>query len=173
MNSLDLILAAEDILVQGLALLADIGESTYMTTAPAPYNASIGQHYRHVLDHFLCFTTGMEALEIDYDHRARNPRLETDLNYARSITEDLIAILHGYGSDLLTEPCTVRYTVGYSASTPASLRSVVGRELAFCTGHAVHHYAIIRLLCDSVGVGVLPEFGVAPSTLKHRAEVSG
>ena len=60
--------------------------------APEPYSASIGQHYRHVLDHFLCLESGIAAGEIDYDNRERNPQLETDLNYARATTERLIEV---------------------------------------------------------------------------------
>ncbi|HSS97467.1 MAG TPA: DinB family protein, partial [Terriglobales bacterium] len=162
--------AAEDVLQQGLALLTDLNDEIFAALAPSPYNASIGQHFRHVLDHFLCLEAGLLAGEIDYDHRTRDPRLETDLAFARSETERIIRVLKNYQTDLLNQPCSVRYTVGYGKSTPMLIASVLGRELAFCIGHAVHHYAIIRLLCDSIGVGVVPEFGVAPSTLKHRRE---
>jgi len=162
--------ATEDVLLQGLNLLSELNGRGFAAVAPEPYNASIGQHYRHVLDHFLCLEAGMAAGEIDYDNRERNPRLETDLNYARATTERLIEVFRRYDSELLKRPCIVRYSVGYGNTAPVSLPSVVARELAFCIGHAVHHYAIVRLLCDSVGVDVVPEFGVAPSTLKHRAE---
>lgn len=169
MTTVSLVQAAEDVLQQGLALLADLTDETFAAVAPAPYNASIGQHYRHVLDHFLCLEAGLLTGEIDYDKRARDPRLETDLQFARVTTERIIRILKNHPFDL-NQLCSVRYTVGYSKSTPLLIASTVGRELAFCIGHAVHHYAIVRLLCDSVGVGVVPEFGVAPSTLKHRHE---
>jgi hypothetical protein len=162
--------ATEDVLRQGLALLFDLNGETFAALAPEPYNASIGQHYRHVLDHFLCLVSGMAAGEVDYDNRERNPQLETDLDYACAATERLIQVFNRYDLELLSRPCIVRYSVGYGNIAPVRLPSVVARELAFCIGHAVHHYAIVRLLCDSVGVEVVPEFGVAPSTLKHRAE---
>lgn len=162
--------ATEDVLRQGLALLFELNGESFAALAPDPYNASIGQHFRHVLDHFLCLESGMAAGEIDYDNRERNPRLETDLDYARATTERLIQVLNRYDLELLSRPCIVRYSVGYGNIAPVRLPSVVARELAFCIGHSVHHYAIVRLLCDSVGVEVAPEFGVAPSTLKHRAE---
>ena len=162
--------ATEDVLRQGLALLLELNGESFAAVAPEPYGASIGQHYRHVLDHFLCLESGMATGEIDYDNRERNPQLETDLDYARATTERLIEVFRQYDSGLLKRPCIVRYSVGYGNTAPVDLPSVVARELAFCIGHAVHHYAIVRLLCDSVGVEVVPEFGVAPSTLKHRAE---
>ena len=46
--------------------------------------------------------------------------------------------------------------------------STVGRELAYLLSHTIHHYALIRLLAYDHGVRLDAEFGVAPSTLKHR-----
>jgi hypothetical protein len=123
-----------------------------------------------VLDHFLCLESGLAGGEIDYDNRERNPRLETDLEYALATTSRLIRVFRQYDLELLNRPCFVKYSVGYGNAAPVRLPSIVARELAFCIGHAVHHYAIVRLLCDWAGVEVVPEFGVAPSTLKHRAE---
>ncbi len=162
--------ATEDVLQQGLSLLLELTGRSFAALVPEPYSASIGQHYRHVLDHFLCLESGIAVGEIDYDNRERNPQLETDLNYARATTERLIRVFRDCDVQLLKRACIVRYSVGYGNTAPVSLPSVVARELAFCIGHAVHHYAIVRLLCDSVGVEVVSEFGVAPSTLKHRAE---
>jgi hypothetical protein len=52
--------------------------------------------------------------------------------------------------------------------------SNLAREVMFCVGHAIHHYAILRILCAGVGVKLPHEFGVAPSTLKHlETETAG
>jgi hypothetical protein len=50
--------------------------------------------------------------------------------------------------------------------------SNIGRELAYCIGHAIHHYAIVRLICNEVGVEVPKDFGYAPSTLKHQSSLA-
>ena len=170
MNTVSLAKAVEGVLRQGLTLLTDLDSASFEAVAPAPYNASIGQHYRHVLDHFLCLEKGIVSGQIDYDMRDRDPRLETDIRLARAVTNRLIGDFASYGNKLLDQQCTVRYTVGYGGVQPVLLPTAVARELAFCVGHAVHHYAIIRLLCDSFGIGVVPEFGVAPSTLRYRSE---
>ena len=160
--------AAEDVLRQGLVLLSEIDAETYSLLAPEPFGASLGQHYRHVLDHFLCLEAGAAKSIIDYDNRLREPRLENDIGYARDVTQRLIHVFRNYGAQFLEESCVVQYSVGYSQREPARVLSVLGRELAFCAGHAVHHFAIIRLLCDALGMGLAADFGVAPSTLKHR-----
>jgi hypothetical protein len=163
--------AAEEVLRQGLELLAELDDATYCKFVGSPYRASLGQHYRHVLDHFLCLTAGVERLEIDYDRRARDPRLETSREAARTATQDLIHELSGYDEEVMDRPCGVRYSVGYGKDEPVRLPSVVAREMAFCVGHAVHHYAIIRLLGAELGASLAPEFGIAPSTLKYRSNL--
>jgi hypothetical protein len=168
-NAQPLIAAVGDVLQQGLALLSGVDDNTYRTVAPEPYSASIGQHYRHVLDHFLCFAAGVGRFEIDYDKRARDPRLENDREYAMAVTRELARRFAAYDSATLNAECIVRYSVGYRRDEAERLPSVVGRELAFCVGHAVHHYAIVRLLCHSLQTHVSPEFGIAPSTLKYRS----
>ncbi|MBS1851534.1 MAG: hypothetical protein JST79_11515 [Acidobacteria bacterium] len=162
--------ATEDVLRQGLDLLSKLTGAGFTARIPGPYHASIGQHYRHVIDHFLCLESGLASGHIDYDNRERNPRLETDLDFARASTERLIRVFHQYGPDGLDRACLVTYSLEYGDATPVRLPSIIARELAFCIGHAVHHYAIVRLLCDSAGIDVVPEFGIAPSTLKHRGE---
>jgi len=161
--------AAEGVLQQGLTLLAQLDEVTYGKFIGSPRRASLGQHYRHVLDHFLCLITGVEVLEIDYDRRARDPRLEKSLEFARATTERLMREFRAYDDEVMERPCRVRYSVGYGDSEPISLPSVISREMAFCVGHAVHHYAIIRLLCAELGANLGHEFGIAPSTLKYRS----
>jgi hypothetical protein len=159
--------AAEEVLKQGLSLLANLDSEQYAFVEPEPFNVSIGQHYRHVLDHFLCLASGVKVFEINYDKRARNPRLETDIHYARAVTLDLIQSVRKYDYETLSRPCSVLYSTAYGAGEPTPLVSVVERELAYCAGHAVHHYAIIKLLCSVYGVSTIPEFGVAPSSMKH------
>ncbi len=167
-----LIEAAQDVLTQGLNLLYDLDQRSYARVANHPFDASLGQHYRHVLDHFFCLIKGLPAGEINYDERARSYRLESELTYASVATCDVLRVLKRIPEESLNKECQVTYSVGYGHSAPSSLGSNIGRELAFCVGHAVHHYAIIRLLCDSMGLAVPAEFGVAPSTLKHMAAMA-
>lgn len=169
MNDQALIQATQEVLQQGLSLLAGIDAAPYARIAAEPFNASVGQHYRHVLDHFFCFLRGLENFDFNYDHRDRDRRLETDLEYAEATTHELIRKFRVCDSSLLNQKCIVRYSVGYHNAESECLPSTVGRELAFCIGHAVHHYAIVRLLCHTLRVQVVPEFGIAPSTLRHRA----
>ena len=61
------------------------------------------------------------------------------------------------------------YRVGYGDGGEEAVPSNVAREIMFCVGHAIHHYAILKLLCAGAGVDLPYEFGIAPSTLTHLA----
>jgi hypothetical protein len=62
-------------------------------------------------------------------------------------------------------PLLVQMDTGAPDATPDWRCSSLGRELQFLSSHTTHHYALIKLLLDDTGVGLGPEFGVAPSTL--------
>ncbi len=167
-----LVNAVEDVLQQGLTLLSRMATQAYSLMLGAPYEASIGQHYRHVLDHFICLSIGLERGRVDYDQRSRNREIETDLLYARGITQMLIHQFQSLRAADLNAPCEVVYTVGYRDQEVEIIESTIAREIAFSVGHAIHHFAIVRLLCAELAVQVPSALGVAPSTLKHRAAQS-
>jgi len=168
----ELVGAAQDVLLQGLGLLFELGDHTFSRTAGAPFNASIGQHYRHVLEHFQSLIKGQRSGEINYDARERNVRIESEVTYASIATCDVLRALKRYTEETLARNCHVTNSVGYSSPQAATFQSNISRELAYCVGHAIHHYAIIRLICHEVGITVLPEFGIAPSTLRHLSSVA-
>jgi hypothetical protein len=165
----ELVIASQDVLLQGLGLLFDLWDRTYSRVVAAPYKASIGQHYRHILEHFQCLIRGLRSGEINYDARERNPRLESEVTCASIATCDVLRAIKNYSDVTLALPCRVVQSVSYDTAQPTSIESNLGREMAYCTGHAIHHYAIIRLICSEVGIDVPAEFGLAPSTLKHMS----
>jgi len=120
-----------------------------------------------VLDHFLCLAEGIRTGEVNYDQRRRNPQVESSVMCARLATEALIDELGGLSPETLQQECAVIYSVGYGETDAETATSNLTREMMFCVGHAIHHYAILRLLCAGVGVSLPYEFGIAPSTLKH------
>jgi hypothetical protein len=168
----ELVVASQEVLIQGLGLLFNIWDKTYSRVAEPPYSASIGGHYRHVLEHFQCVIRGIRSCEINYDARERNPRLETEVTYATIATCDVLRAIKNYTDASLARPCKVVNSTSYGSAQPSVIESNVGRELAYCVGHAIHHYAIIRLIGSHLGVEVSKEFGIAPCTLKYRSSVA-
>jgi hypothetical protein len=173
MGRSSLISAAEDVLNQGLALLYSIEEDSYSRKEDGPWGASVGAHYRHVLDHFLCFIEGLWDYQINYDHRSRNQDIETSVEVARFTTRELLRAIKAIPADVLHHDCAVTYSVGYGDCNTQSACSTVARELMFSVGHAIHHYAIVKLLCSLRAVTLPDEFGMAPSTLKYQQAQAG
>lgn len=169
----ELVAAAQDVLLQGLDLLFQLAsDRKYSQVARAPFSASIGGHYRHVLEHFHCLIEGQPAGTVNYDARRRNPRIENEVTFASIATCDVLRALKKWSEETLERKCTTVSSVAYRSDSAALIDSNIGRELAYCIGHAIHHYAIIRLICNEVGVEVPKEFGYAPSTLKHQSSLA-
>lgn len=173
MNCSALVQSVNDVLGQGLRLLASADCETYRTVAPAPHGASIGQHYRHVLDHFICLADGIATGVIDYDARSRNRELETNREAAVESTRNLMELFASLDEHELSMRYKVLYSVGYTDDEALTIDTVLAREVAFCVSHAIHHFAIIKLVCSHFDLALPQEFGIAPSTLKYRAAQAG
>ena len=65
--------AVEDVLQQGCVLLNSVSGEVYARKEQGPHGASLGAHYRHVLEHFLSLLDGLQTGQIDYDQRRRSP----------------------------------------------------------------------------------------------------
>src|SRR5215469_11466022 len=113
MSTPELIEAAQDVLLQGLGLLFELSDYNYSRSVAAPFNASVGQHYRHVLEHFHSLIVGVRAGEVNYDARERNPRLESEVTYASIATCDVLRALKNYTEESLARPCKVVNSVSY------------------------------------------------------------
>lgn len=134
-------------------------------THPAAHGGSIGQQTRHVLDHYDLLL-GHQRNRIDYGQRRRDGRTEREPEVARGRLRETRQALEQLPAR--NRALTVRYeTLG--DGDVASLASSLARELAFVASHTVHHLAVIALLAEWQDIVLPPTFGVAPSTLNHRA----
>ncbi len=94
--------AALAVLDQGLDLLASLENADYKRPLPQAFNASIGGHYRHCLDHFeRLLVAGADV--IDYDSRQRDERIERDPALAAERTRELAAALRALPAARLAE----------------------------------------------------------------------
>jgi hypothetical protein len=164
--------AAVQILEQGVALLKGVSDHAYTQMHSFAFGASIGGHYRHCLDHFRSLLRGAELELVDYDQRARNRQIETDRACALAETNALLGLVNLLGAVGLDRCVEVQSQVGYGQEAPARFRSTLRREWGYVIAHAVHHYALIAIIAKIQGVSLPPDFGVAPSTVKHRETLS-
>ena len=157
---------ATDVLLQGLHLLFQLDDGAYSKIAPAPYNTSVGSHFGRVLERLRCLVNGFRPGEIDYDAPERNARLEQQVAYASVACCDLLRAFKKLTKDALNRGCVVVCSGGNEPHSPSPAQSTIGRELEYCIGHALHHFDIIRLICDSMHIRVPSEFGDASAARK-------
>lgn len=168
----ELIQAVIESLRQGETLLTEISDASYTRHVPVAFNATIGGHYRHCLDHFRTLLESVPMGDLNYDHRERGTLVENDrfaaLNATRELREAYEKLDVVFISRLLQVTCKTSYT----ASGSQHSLSTVGREIMYAVAHAVHHYALIGVMGGIMGLPLPAGFGVAPSTLKHQAETT-
>ena len=168
----DLLESVLEVLNQGEALLGELENDYYVRRLPMAFNASIGGHYRHCLDHFRSLLDGAAAGDLNYDHRERGTLIESDrfaaLNATRALREGYQQLPAQYLQRELLVTCKTSYATNGSQASP----STVGREIMYVVAHAVHHYALIGIMGGLMGVKLPVGFGVAPSTMKHQAEAA-
>ncbi len=159
-------------LQQGEALLTEVSDETYTRKVPIAFNASIGGHYRHCLDHFRGLLDSSMDGHLNYDHRERGTLIENDRFAALNATRELREGYERLEASFLMSPLAVTCKTSYATSSSQVSPSTVGREIMYCVAHAVHHYALIGVMGGIMGLKMPPGFGVAPSTLKHQAETA-
>ncbi|MGK0156823.1 MAG: hypothetical protein ACI9SE_003796 [Neolewinella sp.] len=171
--------ASEDLIgavCASFATLADhvslLAAEDYCAAVPELAGATIGQHVRHCMDHYVTLLGGIATKRFDYDDRARSTDIECDRDRAlgklRVLLEELRPVL--LQADL---GVTVHARSASSCTGEVAwMRSTLGRELQFVVSHTVHHAAMVANSCRVRGLPASAEHGVAPSTLRHRAGMS-
>lgn len=182
------------ILSQKIALLdllvgkhgASQASDAFQKTCPI-VGASIGQHYRHSMDHVELAalvassaqdsSTQQQIGDLHYDLRVRGGTLEKDLVESRNRLCDVTDVFRSLNTAIVdgdeviatATPVTAYFNLAADDSAEIGLPSTVERELGFCAHHAIHHLAMVRIIClQTVGLSEveLPEgFGRAPSTI--------
>lgn len=162
--------AIAEVLRQGESLLNSLSDEDYTRKLPTVFGSTVGGHYRHCLDHFQTLLRGLKAGEINYDHRERNSWIENDCMFALAETHRILRAFESIPTPFLDCPINVRSKVNYEVDAASLIGSTVGREFMYAVAHAIHHYALIAVMCGILDVPVPAGFGVAPSTLQYQAD---
>lgn len=160
-----------EVLRHGEILLGALDDRAYTTRLPRAFDATIGGHYRHCLDHFQSLIHALDADELNYDNRRRDPQIENNRAFALGETRRIFTACSGIPPEWLTRPVRVVGKVSYGDEAASVALSTFGRELMYAVAHAIHHYALIGVMCRMLDVPLPEGFGVAPSTLKHQAQL--
>jgi hypothetical protein len=162
--------ALAEVLHQGELLLDSLKDEEYTRKVPNVFGSTVGGHYRHCLDHLQSLLQGLDADEINYDHRQRDPRIENDRTFALAETHRILRAFASISRPFLDCPINVRSKVNYELNAAPLIGSTVGRELMYAVAHTIHHYALIAVICTMLEIPVPAAFGVAPSTLQYHTE---
>lgn len=154
----------KNVLKDKSVILSKISSADYIQKHPMIYNASVGQHVRHILDHFsaLVSSTTNDNGVADYDSRQRNTAIETSVSAAREKMEliekeiDLINF-----ADIRN--IKAQFMIDKDGNT-ISIDSNFERELSFCAHHALHHMSFINLMLTNMNYTIDKDIGKAPST---------
>jgi hypothetical protein len=171
-NDSELIRSVIETLRQGETILAEISDETYTRKVAVAFNASIGGHYRHCLDHFAMLLAAAVAGDLNYDHRERGTLVENDRFAALNATRELRVGFEKLNPNFLARHLNVTCQTSYSTGGSQVSSSTLGREVMYAVAHAVHHFALIGVMAEIMEVKLPAGFGVAPSTLKHQAETA-
>ena len=168
----ELIQSVLETLAQGESLLTQLSDEDYTRKVAVAFNASVGGHYRHCLDHFRSLLDSAVQGDLNYDHRERGTPVEHDRFAALNATRELRQGYERLEPELLLRTLSVTCKTSYATNGSQASPSTVGREIMYSVAHAVHHYALIGVMCGVMGLNMPAGFGVAPSTLKHQNEAA-
>ncbi|MEM6639055.1 MAG: DinB family protein [Pseudomonadota bacterium] len=165
-SALDAVLCLD----QGVALLRNLNDEQFVTTFPPMFRSGLGAHVRHVVDHVDCLLSGLENGVVNYDHRERAVRTERDRVYA---IDQLIKRMERLGALKATSRDTaLRIHMDTGCGQVQWADSSLTRELQFVISHTIHHYALMAAILVHANLDVPKDFGVSPSTLRHRLAIA-
>jgi len=156
--------AIKNVFVQLHETLDKLSTEQYTQPSKSLFNATIGQHVRHVVELFQCLENGYETGLVNYEQRKRDKNIETDKYLA-------IQLLQGISDRLVRDDKMILLEMSYDDTSHEKIivNSNYNREVVYNLEHTVHHMALIRVGVSEVSDLILPDsFGVASSTMKHR-----
>lgn len=148
------------------ALLNELNDEEFSRCLPVLFDASLGQHVRHVLEFYVCLLAGYQSGIVNYDKRQRDLRIENNTQYAIAIADSIIASLENLD---LNKPLVLSGDLGVEFPNPFALKTTFGRELAHNIEHTIHHQALIKIGLTALNRADLISFsfGIAPSTMRN------
>ena len=79
----------QNVFVQLTESLNELTDAEYTQPCKSLFNATIGQHVRHIIELFLCLQEGYETGVINYEKRKRDYKIETEKNFAIRLMQDI------------------------------------------------------------------------------------
>ncbi len=146
-----------------IQLLGSLNDESLSQSRTILSGASIGGHYRHIIEMYLCLLKNYEFGLIDYDDRSRDNEIETKVS---SAVDKLIFI-----KDQLIRENKVLFLKQIENGISFNIETNYYRELLYNLEHSIHHQALIKIgLSDCESITFDKNFGVAKSTIEYREQ---
>ncbi len=156
--------AIKSVFVQLSDTLEQLSAEQYKQPSKILFNATIGQHMRHIIELFLELDKGYESGTVNYENRKRDYLIETDKTLAASMLHKIYEGLNKTDKELVLES-----NYDEQSTDVIAINTNYYREIIYNLEHTVHHMALIRVGVTEVSNIDLPQgFGVASSTIKYR-----
>ncbi|WP_100657824.1 DinB family protein [Alteromonas flava] len=156
-----------EVLEQALEIISTMTVEEYQQVLSPHFSGSIGQHIRHIIDHYLALEQGALLGHVDYNQRHRASNIERCKQEATAAIQAIVTWLHGLEPSALGRQIVIESEVSVIGTQSEQGVSTLGREIMFVSSHAIHHYSLIAIIRSLQG-GVVPElFGYAPATISY------
>lgn len=164
MNLIEVVVST---LSQVKVYLQQLPASTYSRPLDLLSGASIGEHTRHILEFYDCLLIQYKDGEVNYDNRCRDKQIETDPRFAMAVIDRICNALTDCNPD---QVLTLAHGYDTDGDRLVRVKTTFARELVYNVEHAIHHLAMIKigLKILSPSMELPTEFGVAPSTIRHK-----
>ncbi len=162
-----LIVASKSILNQLEDVVRQVLDEDFSKPSAALSQATIGQHFRHTVEFFICLENGFEKGVVNYDKRNHDHVIERDRLIASASLRRIRNFISTNHDDK-----TLKMEVAYERDCEdwVTIETNYRRELIYNIEHAVHHMAIMKIGIREIAPYVqLPaDFGIAVSTIRYK-----
>src|SRR5882672_1782509 len=125
--------AIQNVFVQLSESIRELTLEEYTYPGNTLFNATIGQHVRHIIELFLELEKGYETGRVNYDKRKRDYTIETDKDVAIELLHDIYLHLKKFDKHLLLEA-----NIDEHSSDTVLISTNYFRELMYNLEHTVH-----------------------------------
>lgn len=146
------------------SILLQFDDSSFQQELKIISNASVGKHFRHIIEFYTCFLNAQKSYCICYDDRQRNHTLEN------SVVESLNTLNHLKSEiERLDLDKTINLKQNYYGEN-FILKTTNYRELIYCFDHSIHHFALIKIAIEThfPTIKIPTNFGIASSTIAFQ-----
>jgi hypothetical protein len=147
-------------------VICQLEDTQFSLSMPIFSGSSIGMHARHIVEFYQCLLEqSFDNQQVNYDKRARDLLLQTNLDYFSQSIETVISTLDTVSEARLKSPLSI-----VTDDTQEVMHSSLNRELHYNLEHTIHHAALIKIgILNLMPNKELPKsFGVAPSTIRYQ-----